>query len=106
MKKARNPVAVEELKGAAAEWRAKREEVASLIATAKGEFAVQIEQIKAGKTIAQLPKISVPKPPPAPKFKGQFVPQISPAGAEKAVTPVIPAVGVIGNRTPAAGLVI
>ncbi|VDN83104.1 unnamed protein product [Brugia pahangi] len=106
MKKARNPVAVEELKGAAAEWRAKREEVASLIATAKGEFAVQIEQIKAGKTIAQLPKISVPKPPPAPKFKGQFVPQISPAGAEKAVTPVIPAVGVIGNRNPAAGLVI
>ncbi|KAM3726731.1 Ubiquitin carboxyl-terminal hydrolase [Dirofilaria immitis] len=107
MKKARNPVAVEELKGAVAEWRAKREEVATLIATAKAEFATQIEQIKAGKTIAQLPRISVPKPPPAPKFKlGQFASQISPAGPEKTVTPVIPAVGVIGNRAPTASVVI
>lgn len=32
----------EELRGAAAEWRAKREEVASLIATAKAEFAAQV----------------------------------------------------------------
>lgn len=49
----------------------------------------------------------MPKPPPAPKFKlGQFAPQISPAGAEKAVTPIIPTVGVIGNRAPTASAVI
>uniref|UniRef100_A0A0R3S0L8 TPR_REGION domain-containing protein n=1 Tax=Elaeophora elaphi TaxID=1147741 RepID=A0A0R3S0L8_9BILA len=105
-KKARNPVAAEELKAAASEWRAKREEVANLITSAKAEFAAQIEQIKAGKTIAQLPKISVPKPPPAPKLKlGQFALQVSPAGPDK-VTPVVPSVGVIGNRTPAAGVII
>ncbi|KAL3981627.1 MATH domain family protein [Acanthocheilonema viteae] len=106
-KKARNPIAVEELKVAASEWRAKREEVASLITTAKAEFAAQIEQIKAGKTIAQLPKISVPKPPPAPKLKlGQFALQVSPAIPEKAVTPAVPSVGVIGNRSPATGIII
>ncbi|VDK82302.1 unnamed protein product [Litomosoides sigmodontis] len=106
-KKARNPIAAEELKVAASEWRAKREEVAGLITTSKAEFAAQIEQIKAGKTIAQLPKISVPKPPPAPKLKlGQFALQVSPAGHEKAVTSVVPSVGVIGNRTPATGIII
>ncbi|VDN03230.1 unnamed protein product [Thelazia callipaeda] len=106
--RARNALSMEELKGGIAEWKAKREEVSSLIATSKTEFASQIEQIKAGKTIAQLPKINVPKPPPAPKFKiGTAPAQLSPVGHEKGLSaPPVPAVGVIGNRAPAASVVI
>lgn len=69
---------------------------------------LQIEQIKAGKTIAQLPKISVPKPPPAPKFKiGQYTIPVPLTGPEKTTSlPAVPAVGVIGNRTQGANVMI
>uniref|UniRef100_A0A183DN33 MT domain-containing protein n=1 Tax=Gongylonema pulchrum TaxID=637853 RepID=A0A183DN33_9BILA len=96
----------EDLKGAIAEWKAKREEVATLITASKNEFFAQIEQIKAGKTLSQLPKISVPKPPPAPKLKGQFVTQNSPVAPEKSVATVLamPNAGVIGNRSQPANV--
>uniref|UniRef100_A0A915BB65 MATH domain-containing protein n=1 Tax=Parascaris univalens TaxID=6257 RepID=A0A915BB65_PARUN len=111
-KKVRSGTHSEELKIAIAEWRAKREEVASLIASSKAEFAAQIEQIKSGKQLSQLPRISVAKPPPAPKsFKiNQFVSQPSPIASEKPSTSAAaPSPGVIGqtarSSTSQAGII-
>uniref|UniRef100_F1KPY2 Ubiquitin carboxyl-terminal hydrolase 7 n=1 Tax=Ascaris suum TaxID=6253 RepID=F1KPY2_ASCSU len=111
-KKVRSGAHSEELKIAISEWRAKREEVASLIASSKAEFAAQIEQIKSGKQLSQLPRISVAKPPPAPKsFKiNQFVSQPSPIASEKPSTSAAaPSPGVIGqtarSSTSQAGII-
>ncbi|VDK44071.1 unnamed protein product [Anisakis simplex] len=119
-KKMRSGTHSEELKTSIAEWKAKREEVAALIATSKSEFATQIDQIKGGKQLSQLPRIAVAKPPPAPKsFKiNQFVGSSSStnsnsnnnnsnsnqpsqiSSSEKAVsTSTVPSPGVIGQTT-------
>uniref|UniRef100_A0AC35GUI7 Uncharacterized protein n=1 Tax=Panagrolaimus sp. PS1159 TaxID=55785 RepID=A0AC35GUI7_9BILA len=47
-------------------WKEKIEEIKKLITNAKAEFHAQIAEIKKGKTLATLPKITVPKPPPQP----------------------------------------
>ncbi|VDM44120.1 unnamed protein product [Toxocara canis] len=111
-KKIRSGAHSEELKTAIAEWKAKREEVAALIASSKAEFAAQIEQIKGGKQLSQLPRISVAKPPPAPKsFKmTQFVStQPLPLTTDKASTSATPSPGVIGqtarSSNPQAGVI-
>lgn len=99
-KKLRNSSHIEEIKTVIAEWKAKREEVAVLINTSKSEFNSQIDQIKSGKPLSQLPRISVAKPPPAPKpFKlGQYSLQTT-GGAEKTASAATPSVGVIGQNT-------
>uniref|UniRef100_A0AC34FMC7 MATH domain-containing protein n=1 Tax=Panagrolaimus sp. ES5 TaxID=591445 RepID=A0AC34FMC7_9BILA len=47
-------------------WKEKIEEIKKLITNAKAEFHGHIGEIKKGKTLATLPKITVPKPPPQP----------------------------------------
>ncbi|MFH4979328.1 hypothetical protein AB6A40_006037 [Gnathostoma spinigerum] len=97
-------------KAAIPDWKAKREEISALISTAKSEFGAQVDQIKAGKPLSQLPRISVARPPPPPKSPKikmtQFSTQPAPIGAEKPVV-APPSCGVIGQtgRSSQAGVI-
>lgn len=58
--RARNGTAAEELKGAVAEWKAKREEVANLIATSKTEFAAQVSYFSLSTVVDSKSYIVIP----------------------------------------------
>jgi hypothetical protein len=49
-------------------WKEKAEEIKKTIATSKTEFHAQISEIKKGKALSSLPKLTVPKPPPQPNL--------------------------------------
>uniref|UniRef100_A0A9J2P4A7 Death domain-containing protein n=1 Tax=Ascaris lumbricoides TaxID=6252 RepID=A0A9J2P4A7_ASCLU len=55
------------MEGSIAAWRDRQRLIRELIVSAKNDFAVQVDQIKGGKQLANLPAISVAKPPPAPE---------------------------------------
>uniref|UniRef100_F1KSM5 Ubiquitin carboxyl-terminal hydrolase 7 n=1 Tax=Ascaris suum TaxID=6253 RepID=F1KSM5_ASCSU len=50
-----------------AAWHDRRRLITELIHSAENDFAIQIDQVKGGKQLANLPTISVPMPPPAPE---------------------------------------
>jgi hypothetical protein len=74
------------------EWQKTRDEIGKLIANSRSDFAAQIDAVRAGKQLAQLPVIHVAKPPPAPKPAAAAiaaVPSFDPQQQQQSVFPVI-----------------
>ncbi|TMS36461.1 hypothetical protein L596_003616 [Steinernema carpocapsae] len=94
LKRVRSPTDIEVVKKSIGDWVAKKEEIIQLISNTKTEFQTHIASIKSGKLLSQLPKITVPKPPPSAPRIQIVVPQNSPA--DKHTSPSAP--GVIGSR--------